>query len=61
MIGGLGICVLSKHSLRLELDAVELVVLNVTGFPLRRRWYVSHRKGTHLSRAAQLFLEYLQE
>ena len=61
VIGGLGIGVLSKHSLRLELDAGELVVLNVTGFPLRRRWYVSHRKGKRLSRAAQLFLEYLQE
>lgn len=61
VIGGLGIGVLSKHSLRLELDAGELVVLNVTGFPLRRRWYVSHREGKHLSRAAQVFLQYLQE
>jgi DNA-binding transcriptional LysR family regulator len=61
VIGGLGIGVLSKHSLRLELDAGELVVLNVAGFPLRRRWYVSHREGKRLSRAAQLFLQYLQE
>ena len=61
VIGGLGIGVLSKHSLRLELEAGELVVLDVAGFPLRRRWYVSHREGKRLSRAAQLFLEYLQE
>ena len=61
VIGGLGIGVLSKHSLRLELDAGELVVLDVAGFPLRRRWYVSHREGKRLSRAAQLFLQYLQE
>jgi DNA-binding transcriptional LysR family regulator len=61
VIGGLGIGVLSKHSLRLELDAGELVVLNVAGFPLRRRWYVSHREGKRLSRVAQLFLQYLQE
>ncbi len=61
VIGGLGIGVLSKHSLRLELDAGELVVLNVTGFPIRRRWYVSHREGKRLSRAAQLFHQYLQE
>ena len=39
----------------------ELVVLDVAGFPLRRRWYVSHREGKRLSRAAQLFLRYLQE
>ena len=61
VIGGLGIGVLSKHSLRLELDAGELIVLDVAGFPLRRRWYVSHREGKRLSRAAQLFLQYLQE
>ena len=61
VMGGLGIGVLSKHSLRLELDAGELVVLDVAGFPLRRRWYVSHREGKHLSRAAQLFLDYLRE
>ena len=61
VMGGLGIGVLSKHSLRLELDARELVVLDVAGFPLRRRWYVSHREGKRLSRAAQLFLDYLRE
>ncbi len=61
VIGGLGIGVLSKHSLRLELDAGELVILDVVGFPLRRRWYVSHREGKRLSRAAQVFLQYLQE
>lgn len=61
VIGGLGIAVLSLHSLRLELNAGELVVLDVEGFPLRRRWYAAHRKGKHLSRAAQTFLKYLQE
>jgi DNA-binding transcriptional LysR family regulator len=61
VIGGLGIGVLSKHSLRLELDAGELITLDVAGFPLRRRWYVSHREGKRLSRAAQVFLQYLQE
>ena len=61
VIGGLGIGVVSQHSLGLELDAGQLVVLDVTGFPLRRRWYVSHREGKRLSRAAQVFLQYLQE
>ena len=61
VIGGLGIAVLSLHSLHFELDAGALVVLDVTGFPLRRRWYAAHRKGKRLSRAAQTFLSYLQE
>lgn len=60
VIGGLGIAVLSLHSLRLELDAGELVILDVQGFPLRRRWYAAHRKGKRLSRAVQAFLDYLQ-
>jgi len=61
VIGGLGIAVLSLHSLNFELEAGALVALNVKGFPLRRRWYAAHRKGKRLSRAAQTFLEYLQQ
>jgi len=61
VIGGLGIAVLSLHSLHFELNAGALVVLDVTGFPLRRRWYAAHRKGKRLSRAAQTFLTYLEE
>lgn len=61
VLGGLGIAVLSLHSLHLELDAGVLAVLDVKGFPLRRRWYAAHREGKHLSRAARTFLSYLQE
>src|SRR5512143_1403540 len=61
VLAGLGIAVLSQPSVRLELAAGELVVLDVEGFPLRRRWYAVHRKGKRLSRAAQTFLEYLQQ
>jgi len=61
VIGGLGIAVLSLHSLHFELEAGALVVLDVTGFPLRRRWYAAHRKGKRLSRAAQTFLTYPEE
>lgn len=61
VLAGLGIAVLSQPSVRLELAAGELVVLDVQGFPLRRRWYAVHRKGKRLSRAAQTFLEYLQQ
>ncbi len=60
VIGGLGIAILSLHSLRLELDAKELVVLDVDGFPLCRQWYAVHRNGKHLSNAARAFLEYLE-
>lgn len=59
VIAGLGIAFLSVHSLRFELNAGELVALDVEDFPLRRRWYAVHRTGKHLSNAARCFLEYL--
>ena len=61
VISGLGVAYLSLHSLRLELAAEELVVLDVAGFPLRRRWYAVHRKGKRLTNAAQGFLDFLQQ
>jgi DNA-binding transcriptional LysR family regulator len=61
VISGLGAAFLSRHALRLELAAGELVELDVEGFPLRRRWYAMHRKGKKLSKAAQSFLDFLHE
>ena len=60
VMAGLGLAIQSLHSLRLELAAKKLVVLDVEHFPLHRRWYAVHRKGKKLSRAAQTFLDYLQ-
>jgi len=61
VISGLGIAYLSLHSLRLERAAGELEVLDVEGFPLRRRWYAAHQQGKRLSSAAQSFLDFLQQ
>ena len=43
------------------MNSEELVVLDVAGFPLRRRWYAVHRKGKRLTNAAQGFLDFLQQ
>lgn len=61
VISGLGVAYLSLHALRLELAAGELALLDVAGFPLRRRWYAVHRKSKRLSNAGQAFLDYLLE
>lgn len=61
VISGLGVASLSLHSLRLELAAGELAVLDVQGFPLHRRWYAVHRKGQRLSVAGQRFLDFLKQ
>ncbi len=57
VMAGLGLAVLSLHSLRLEQAAGKLVVINVEGFPLKRRWYAVHQKGKRLSLVAQTFLD----
>jgi LysR family transcriptional regulator, low CO2-responsive transcriptional regulator len=56
--GGLGISVLSQHSLDLETQNGLLTILNVEGFPIQRHWYVIYPKGKQLSVAAQTFLDF---
>lgn len=60
VISGLGLAYLPLHAVRLEIAAGELAVLDVEGFPLRRRWYALHRRGRRLSNAAQSFLDFLK-
>ncbi|MGK7933832.1 MAG: LysR substrate-binding domain-containing protein [Microcystaceae cyanobacterium] len=60
--GGMGISVLSRHTLMTEMSENlkgELAILDVEHFPIKRRWYVSHLAGRKLSVIAQTFLEYL--
>lgn len=61
VLGGLGIAVLSLHSLRVEQAAGKLVTLDVEDFPIKRRWYAVHLKGKKLSLAAQSFLDFILE
>jgi len=56
---GLGIALLSRHALRMELALRRLIVLDVQGLPLRRQWYLVHREGKRLSRAAIAFKAFL--
>jgi DNA-binding transcriptional LysR family regulator len=57
--GGLGVSVLSRHTLVLEGEAGLLRTLDVQGFPLRRKWYVAYPRGKHLSAVAEAFIEHL--
>jgi LysR family transcriptional regulator, low CO2-responsive transcriptional regulator len=52
---GLGLGVVSLHTVQAELAARLLCVLDVQGFPLRRQWYLVQRQGKRLSPAAQAF------
>ncbi|POB10695.1 LysR family transcriptional regulator [Sulfobacillus sp. hq2] len=52
---GLGIAVISRQVVQLELEAKRLVILPVQGFPLKRYWYVVHLRGHYLPPPAQAF------
>ncbi|EGJ08743.1 LysR family transcriptional regulator [Rubrivivax benzoatilyticus] len=59
IVGGLGISVLSRHTLALEGDAGPLRPLDVAGFPLMRQWHVAYPAGKHLSAVASAFIAHL--
>ena len=58
VVAGLGLAVMSLHSLTLDGPDGPLALLDVEGFPIVRQWYVVHPKGKELSLVAQAFLDY---
>ncbi|MEJ2321872.1 MAG: LysR substrate-binding domain-containing protein, partial [Gammaproteobacteria bacterium] len=61
IVGGLGISVLSLHTLALEGANGPVCLLDVEGFPIMRQWYMVHLKGKELSLVARAFLEFALE
>jgi DNA-binding transcriptional LysR family regulator len=61
VIGGLGISVLSRHTLPKDITTDQLTLLDVEGFPIERQWYVAYPKGKQLSVVAKAFLDYLKQ
>ncbi|HHP7243339.1 MAG TPA: LysR family transcriptional regulator [Elainellaceae cyanobacterium] len=57
--GGLGLSVLSCHTLTPDGHGGELTILDVQGFPIQRQWYVVHLGGKQLSVVGSTFLDYL--
>ena len=57
---GLGIAVLSRATVTLDLELGRLVALDVQGFPLRRQWHIAWPRGKRLSTAARAFLDQLR-
>jgi DNA-binding transcriptional LysR family regulator len=57
--GGLGISVLSRHTLMP--DSTEFSILDVEHFPIQRTWYMVHPSGKQLSIVARTYYEYLIE
>jgi len=58
VVGGLGVAVLSLHTLGLEGVDGPVDVLDVEGFPIERKWYLAHSKDKQLAPMASAFLEF---
>jgi DNA-binding transcriptional LysR family regulator len=58
---GLGLSVVSLHTIELELATGKLVILEAEGFPLERQWFLVYRRGRRLSPAARAFREFVLE
>jgi len=56
---GLGLSVLSLHTLSLEGIDGPVAILDVEGFPVLRNWYMVYPKGKELSLVAQTFLDFV--
>lgn len=59
IVGGLGLSVLSLHTLTLEGPDGPLAILDVEGFPIMREWYMVHPKDKDLSLVAKAFLDFV--
>jgi len=56
---GLGLGIVSIHTLELELETGRLVILDAENFPILRHWYLVHRQGKRLSPVAQAFRDFV--
>jgi len=60
-VAGLGLALLPRHAVHLELAAGLLRELPVAELPLYRSWCVVHPRGKRLSPVAQAFFAFLRE
>jgi DNA-binding transcriptional LysR family regulator len=56
---GLGLGIVSIHTLELELELKRVAIVNAEGFPILRHWYIVYRKGKRLSPIASEFRNFV--
>ena len=61
VIGGLGVSVLSSYAVSLELRHGVLISLDVTGFPLMRKWNIAYHAGKSITPVMRTFLDFLKD
>lgn len=57
---GLGLAIVSQHALSSDLAREGLAILPVAGLPIQRSWQLVWRSDRRLSRAASVFMDFVQ-
>ena len=58
---GLGVALISRVAIDMELKTNRLIILDVEGFPIVRQWHIVHLKNKNLSATAKVFKSFLLE
>ncbi len=58
---GLGVAIVSRHSVSLELKLGLVVEVPVAGFPLHRQWHLVYPSGRRLGPIGTAFLEFVHD
>ncbi len=58
---GLGLGIISLHTLQQELALKQVRILQVEKMPIMRTWYIVHQKQKILSPAMQLFIKFITQ
>ena len=56
---GMGLGIMSRHTVELELETERLKILDIQNFPIIRYWHVVNRKNKRLSNVANTFRDFL--
>ncbi len=59
IMAGLGLALISAHTIEAEVAAGRLVVLDVVGLPIMREWFVVHRADHILSPIGQAMWDFI--
>lgn len=59
IVGGLGLSILSRHTMSGAARQEGIVALDVEGFPVQRWWYLVHAEGKQLSATSRAFLDHV--
>lgn len=58
ILAGLGIAIMSRHTLGLEAGTSRLICLDVDGFPLENHWHLAYPMGKQLSAITRAFMDF---